>query len=190
MIPDASAWNNSRRLGGSNVAIPAGCGNFTDATFCPDGLPYYSVVPYWDQLHIAAGTPQGLYYQILDPDFYPSVVFEWYTSHVDNSSEYYHFTLQFFSEYSDWVEIAYYQIADRGAGGTVGLQGAPDCEFDSPLRLGRMSFLTWLIAIEGGIEKYSQYSQYSYNEPILYRGLVLDWDPSNNTWTPYYQHVC
>jgi hypothetical protein len=114
VTPDTSAADNSKNVGYTNGQLPDYCPNFTGSYFCPSALPSYTVAPFWDDLYIYANTAQGLYYEVDGTAPHRTASFEWYTSHYQASTEYYHFTIQF-SESSPGAWIAsYYQISDSG----------------------------------------------------------------------------
>jgi hypothetical protein len=110
-----------------------------------------------------------------------SVLFEWHTTHHDDRSLIYHFTVQFFEHHPDWITITYYQVGLDGAGATVGVQGGPG-EFRRHV-LGVLQLLT--SSPTDGI-----FAQYSYNSPVITAGLVLDYNPSTNAWQVSHKDDC
>jgi len=163
VTPDTSASDNSKNVGYTNEQLPDYCPNFTGSYFCSAALPSYTVAPFWDDLYIYANTAQGLYYEVDGTAPNRTASFEWYTSHYQASTEYYHFTIQF-SESSPGAWIAsYYQISDSGTSATVGLQGGP----------------------ADGL-----FAQYSLDTPDITNGLVLYYDPVTNIISPAGAAVC
>jgi hypothetical protein len=81
------------------------------------------VAPYWDDLYVYGNTPQGLYYKVDGAAPARTVTFEWYTSHYQDPTQYYHFTAKFSENSPGTSEFVYYQISDRGVSATVGAQG-------------------------------------------------------------------
>ncbi|KAH8903251.1 hypothetical protein BR93DRAFT_940780 [Coniochaeta sp. PMI_546] len=160
---DTSAADQSKRVGYTNQPFPAYCPNFDGSFFCPGALPYYTVAPFWDDLYVYANTHQGLYYEVDGVAPHRTVTFEWYTSHYQAPTEYYHFTTQFSESSPGAWTTAYYQISDSGSSAAVGLQGGPN----------------------DGL-----FAQYSNNQPVITNGLVLYYNPTTNTITTSGAAVC
>ncbi|OIW26518.1 hypothetical protein CONLIGDRAFT_476211 [Coniochaeta ligniaria NRRL 30616] len=159
---DTSAADASKQVGYTNGPFPQYCPGFTGSYWCSSALPYYTVAPFWDDLYIYANTLQGLYYEVDGMAPHRSVTFEWYTSHYQAPTEYYHFTITFSEASPGAWTAAYYQISDSGSSASVGLQGGA-----------------------GG-----PFAQYSFNTPDITNGLVLYYDPGSNTITTSGAAVC
>lgn len=103
----------------ANQALPCFEGQCGDDY---SSLPDTTAAGYWDDLYIYQGTPQGLYYEAYGVSLHRNLTFEWYTSHYGDSSQYYHFTLQFQEAQLGVMVVDYLQISDSGASATVGMQ--------------------------------------------------------------------
>jgi hypothetical protein len=79
--------------------------------------------PYWDDLYIYSGTPQGIYYASQGNAPNRTLVFEFYTSHYSQANQYYHFQVLFFEAQPGVVQYRYYDASDGGVSCTVGVQG-------------------------------------------------------------------
>lgn len=90
--------------------------------FYYDQMPDTSIAPYWDDLYIYQGIPQGIYYQIDGQAPARTLTIEWYTSHFTDRSQYYHFTLTYQEAIPNVVTYDYFQILDLGISATVGAQ--------------------------------------------------------------------
>ena len=52
-----------------------------------------------------------------------TLIFEYYCTHYSQRREYYHFQILFFEHMPGIVQYIYYEVSDRGANCTVGVQG-------------------------------------------------------------------
>ena len=100
-------------------------------------LPQYAidstgVFPFWDDLFISLGTPQGIFYEVDGTAPSRSVTFEWYTSHYNNETYYAHFLISFWESMPNVTTIDYLNITDSGSGATVGIE-AQTRKFDNIL---------------------------------------------------------
>lgn len=59
--------------------------------------------PFWDDLLIAKGLPQGIFYQVEGAAGNRSVTFEWYTTKYNNTINYAHFLVTFYEALPSWV---------------------------------------------------------------------------------------
>jgi hypothetical protein len=106
------------------------------ATFTETALPTTAfsgatALAYWDDLYIYANTSQGIYYEAQGTTPNRTLIFEFYCSHYQQPQEYYHFQMVFFENKPGIVQYIYYDVSDRGASCTVGVQGktAQECIF-------------------------------------------------------------
>lgn len=76
----------------------------------------------WDDLYIYSGTEQGIYYQIDGQAPTRTLTIEWYTSHYQAPSEYYHFAMTYHEASPNGVTYDYFQVSDLGGSATVGSQ--------------------------------------------------------------------
>jgi hypothetical protein len=90
------------------------------ATYFPGATAF----PYWDDLYIYASTSQGIYYGTEGTAPNRTLIFEFYTSHYQQPSQYYHFQVIFFEGLPGIVEYKYFQATDGGVSCTVGVQGS------------------------------------------------------------------
>ncbi len=74
-------------------------------------------------MYVFANTSQGIYYQSEGNAPNRTLIFEYYCSHYRAPAEYYHFQVVFFENVPGVVKYIYYEISDRGANCTVGVQG-------------------------------------------------------------------
>ena len=63
--------------------------------------------PFWDDLLIAKGLPQGIFYQVEGATGNRSVTFEWYTTKYNNTINYAHFLVTFYEALPSWVTFEY-----------------------------------------------------------------------------------
>ncbi|GIZ46717.1 hypothetical protein CKM354_000983100 [Cercospora kikuchii] len=95
------------------------------------GLPDTVFLPYWNDLFIAQGTAQGLYYEIAGTSPNRNVSFEWYTSLYQQPTGYYHFIATFQESTPGAAVFTYYQAngeapLNTGKYGTIGVQSFLD----------------------------------------------------------------
>lgn len=141
-----------------------GSGSFTYCDYVNEQLPSTSTdwafLPYWLDLFIYEGTPQGLYYEVSGTAPERTLTFEWYTATFENSDTYYHFTASFDEAAPSLVRYAYYDLSyvlpeTDTALGTVGLQ----------------------------MSSQNEYAQYSYGDsPHISAGQVLTYDSVSNAF--------
>ena len=122
------------------------------------GLPDTAFLPYWDDLFVAQGTAQGLYYEIGGEAPNRNASFEWYTSLYSQAAGYYHFIATFQEAKPGAVVYTYYQAngevpLNTGKYGTIGVQSFMDDES----------------------------AQYSYDQ-LVSPGLEITYDPAKNTF--------
>jgi hypothetical protein len=77
---------------------------------------------YWDDLMIYAGTSQNVYYNVIGTAPNRTTTFEFYESHYAQSTQYYHFQIQFYENLPGIVKFIYLQATDGGASATIGVQ--------------------------------------------------------------------
>ncbi|KAI5357789.1 hypothetical protein Slin14017_G118020 [Septoria linicola] len=122
------------------------------------GLPDTVFLPYWNDLFIAQGTAQGLYYEVSGTSPNRNVSFEWYTSLYSQSTGYYHF-------------IATFQEAEPG----VAIFTYYQANGETPLNTGRYG----TIGVQSFLEDKS--TQYSYDR-LVSPGLEITYDPAKNVF--------
>ncbi|KAF2152324.1 hypothetical protein K461DRAFT_313051 [Myriangium duriaei CBS 260.36] len=127
--------------------LPVSCANWF--------MPTVAFAPFWEDLYIYQGTPQGLYYQISGTAPTRSVSFEYYTSEFNHSTSYYHFVATFQENNPGAAIFDYYQVSDAGAHAVVGVQNNAT----------------------------GQVAQYSRETTVITPGLELVYDPATNTFT-------
>lgn len=120
------------------------------------GLPDTAFLPYWNDLFVAQGTAQGLYYEIGGEAPNRNVSFEWYTSLYSQPLGYYHFIATFQEAKAGAVVYTYYQAngevpSNTQRYGTIGVQSFVD----------------------------DKSAQYSYNR-LIAPGLEITYDPEKN----------
>jgi hypothetical protein len=125
-------------------------------------IPSYSVLPFWDDLYVFVGTPQGVFYQVNGT----IVTFEYYLSHYQDSSEFYHFEVSYDSTRPGIFQFDYFDISDLGISATVGAQG--------DISVGSFND-------NGTYVTNGSYIQYSYNSPVILPGLTILLDTNSNT---------
>jgi hypothetical protein len=67
------------------------------------GAATNAAFPFWDDLLIAKGLPQGIFYQTEGVSGNRSVTFEWYTTKYNNTINYAHFLVTFYEALPSWV---------------------------------------------------------------------------------------
>jgi len=112
------------------------------------------VAPFWDNLHVYAGTPQDVFYEVDGTAPNRNISFEWYTSRSGDSTQYYHFIATFQEASPGGVTYSYHDVSDDGASATVGMQ-----------------------SIQAG-----ESTQYSYNTADIQPGLEMTYDMSSNAF--------
>ena len=56
--------------------------------------PTYALLPFWADLYIYEGTPQGIYYEVAGDAPNRTLTVEWYVSRYQNRDQYYHFSMK------------------------------------------------------------------------------------------------
>ncbi|KAG8525316.1 uncharacterized protein KY384_008960 [Bacidia gigantensis] len=69
--------------------------------------------------YVFKGQPQGIYYQVEGT----KITFEFYLSHYNDATQYYHYLLIYDTTQPGNVTFKYLQVLDLGASATVGVQG-------------------------------------------------------------------
>lgn len=105
------------------LSLDSGSGSYTNSKLPSSGVPSYTVMGLWGDLYIYQGTPQGLYYEVSGEIGSRTLIFEWYTSHYHQPNEYYHFTMEFVEANPGLILLKYYDVRDKGAQSTIGVQG-------------------------------------------------------------------
>ncbi|KAH8706196.1 hypothetical protein BGZ61DRAFT_516912 [Ilyonectria robusta] len=88
-------------------------------------LPEYSLFPFWCDLFIYKGTPQGIYYEAAGEAPSRTFCVEWYVSRYQDKDQYYHFNMLLEEARPNVVTYKFYEALDRGGACTIGAQG-PD----------------------------------------------------------------
>jgi hypothetical protein len=73
------------------------------------GAAINAAFPFWDDLLIAQGLPQGIFYQTEGASGNRSITFEWYTTKYNDVVNYAHFLVTFYEALPSWVT---YECAD------------------------------------------------------------------------------
>jgi hypothetical protein len=97
------------------------------------GVPPYSVFPYWTDLMISAGKPHGIYYEIDGPAGKRQLTVEWYVTRYKHEEQYFHFTVELSEAHPDVVTFKYYDVGDKTHESTVGVQGPKGKSLKIPL---------------------------------------------------------
>jgi hypothetical protein len=116
-----------------------------------DGIPNYSIFPFWTDLLIVRGKPHGVYYEVTGQAPNRALVVEWYVTRYSQEDQYFHFNVRMEEANPGVVEAKYYEAVDKGAKCTVGVQGP------------------------------SNHLQFSYNEAKITPGLKLVFDTNAGT---------
>ncbi|KAH7172859.1 hypothetical protein DER46DRAFT_657528 [Fusarium sp. MPI-SDFR-AT-0072] len=123
---------------GTNGFVPLndGSSSYNNGPLPAQNLPSISIMPYWDDLVIRAGTCNtGIYYDVYETDRGNTFTIEWQLGSIGlgaGAGE--HFSASFYEDFPGLVRFEYYQTTNHGSSTTVGLQNG------------------------------QQYSQYSYNQ--------------------------
>ncbi|KAG7419517.1 hypothetical protein Forpe1208_v002176 [Fusarium oxysporum f. sp. rapae] len=123
---------------GTNGFVPLndGSSSYNNGPLPAQNLPSISIMPYWDDLVIRAGTCNtGIYYDVYETDHGNTFTIEWQLGSIGlgaGTGE--HFSATFYEDFPGLVRFEYYQTTKHGSSATVGLQNE------------------------------QQYSQYSYNQ--------------------------
>jgi hypothetical protein len=88
----------------------------------PSQMPDTSIAAFWDDLYLFADTPQGIFYEVDGTAPNRVLQIEWYTSHYEDSSQYYHFIMTYQEAVPNSVAYSYYGVSDDGVSATVGAQ--------------------------------------------------------------------
>ncbi len=108
----------------SKVLCLGNCSStFTETALPTNAFSGATALPYWDDLYVYGNTSQGIYYQTDGDAPNRTLTFEYYCSHYQQPTEYYHFQMVFFENMPGIVQYVYYDISDRGVTCTVGVQG-------------------------------------------------------------------
>lgn len=104
------------------VSLVDGTSTYTNTDLPSSAIPDITLLGFWDDLYIYAGTQQGIYYQIEGAVGNRSLLFEFYTSAYQRPTEYFHFTMGFFEARPGVAVYKYYDISFNGNSSTVGAQ--------------------------------------------------------------------
>ncbi|KAF4634236.1 hypothetical protein G7Y89_g3875 [Cudoniella acicularis] len=88
-----------------------------------DGIPPYSLFPFWTDLMICEGKPHGIYYEIVGETGARTLTVEWYVTRYGQEDQYFHFNLLLEEARPNVVTFKYYDAVDKGAQCTIGVQG-------------------------------------------------------------------
>ena len=88
-------------------------GSFSDTT----------VFAFWDDLYIYTNTSQDVYYAVQGNAPNRTLIFEYYTTHFAQTTQYYRFQVIFFEGVPGVVQYKYFDASDGGVSCTVGVQG-------------------------------------------------------------------
>jgi len=117
------------------------------------GFPDYVLAPFWADLYIYKGTPQGVYYEETGVKPKRKLEVEWYVSRYHSPSQYYHFSLVVEEAKPNIATFKYFEALDKGGKCTIGVQG-PHSE-----------------------------KMFSYNEEKVFPGTQVTFDTAKNTFT-------
>lgn len=82
----------------ANAYTNADMGTASSRSACANGA-----FPFWDDLLIARGLPQGIFYQTEGTAPNRSITFEWYTTKYNNTINYAHFLVTFYEALPSWI---------------------------------------------------------------------------------------
>jgi hypothetical protein len=91
-----------------------------------DGIPPYSLFPFWTDLVILKGKPHGIFYKIVGETGARSLTVEWYITRYKQETQYFHFSVLLQEARPNVVTFKYYDAVDKGAKCTIGVQGPRD----------------------------------------------------------------
>ncbi|KAI9150812.1 hypothetical protein HJFPF1_10589 [Paramyrothecium foliicola] len=133
-----------------------------------DGIPDYSIFPFWTDLLIVDGKPHGVYYEVTGQAPNRVLVVEWYVTRYSQEDQYFHFNVKLEEAKPGVVEFKYYDAVDKGAQCTIGVQG-PSGEYID---------MNWRTISDFRV---ADFLQFSYNEPKVTPGLQLVFDTNGRT---------
>jgi hypothetical protein len=124
------------------------------------GLPDTCFLPYWNDLYIYAGTPQGLYYQVDGEAPNRKVSFEWYTDLFGNRGHYNHFLATYKEAVPNSIVYNYIQV-------------------DNALPSSSQRYQTVGAQSRTG----GNFAQFSLNNsPVITPGMEITLNPSTNSF--------
>ncbi|KAH7210740.1 uncharacterized protein BKA55DRAFT_628329 [Fusarium redolens] len=115
------------------LSLFTGSSSFVNQPLRSSSIPSVSIVPYWDDLYILAGSvcQVGIYYDVYETARGQTFTVEWYVGGVGGggtSSQ--HFSVSLYEDYPGLVRFEYYKTSMRGSSATVGLQnGQPFSQY-------------------------------------------------------------
>lgn len=125
-----------------------------------NGLPDTCFLPYWNDLFIYAGTPQGLYYQVDGEAPNRKVSFEWYTDLFGNPGHYNHFLATYKEAIPDSIVYNYIQV-------------------DNALPSSSQRYQTVGAQSRTG----GAFAQFSLNNsPVIFAGMEITLNPATNSF--------
>lgn len=86
-----------------------------------EGIPPYTMFPFWTDLMIAQDKPHGIYYEIVGNDGARTLTIEWYVTRYGAEEQYFHFNLLLEEARLNVVTFKYYEALDKGATCTIGV---------------------------------------------------------------------
>lgn len=102
-------------------------------------FPGVTIFAFWDDLFLYTNTSQGIYYAVQGNAPNRSLVFEYYTTHFGQVTQYYRFQVIFFEGVPGVVQYKYFDASDGGISCAVGIQGK---KIHTLLYLYRMFFFS------------------------------------------------
>jgi hypothetical protein len=124
-----------------------------------DGVPPYSLFPFWTDLMLAKGKPHGIFYEIEGATGARTVTFEWYVTRYNHEEQYFQFTVLLEEAKPNIVTFRYYDALDKGKECTIGVQGPSSC------------------------------MMFSHNQPKVFPGLQIVFDTKANKMVQSTFHV-
>ncbi|KAH7370782.1 hypothetical protein BKA65DRAFT_24364 [Rhexocercosporidium sp. MPI-PUGE-AT-0058] len=91
-------------------------------------MPVYSLFPYWTDLLIAKDMPHGIFWEVTGASPNRSLSIEWYVTRYQHEEQYFHFKVVVDEASPNVVAFEYYDVRDKGAKGTIGVQGPKNGE--------------------------------------------------------------
>lgn len=92
-----------------------------------DGVPKYTLFPFWTDLKLTKGKPHGIFYEIAGAVGARSLTVEWYVTRFKREEQYFQFTVLLEEAKPNVVTFKYYDAQDNGKVCTIGVQG-PTCK--------------------------------------------------------------
>ncbi|CAF3411027.1 unnamed protein product [Rotaria socialis] len=102
---------------------------FTETALPASAFFGATALPFWNDLYISANTSQGIYYDTQGIAPNRTLIFEYYSSHYQQPTDYCNFQIILHENVPGVVQFIYYEATDGGVSATIVVQGSSSGPF-------------------------------------------------------------